>query len=65
MCHIALCRGPDFWMGFHKMVDYGPHKNSVHVPAASAFPQLELEIIALVGLINPVFVKNSFKRAKF
>ena len=47
-----MCRGPDFWMAFHKMVDYRPHKNSVHVPAASAFTQIELEIIAPVGLIN-------------
>ena len=34
-------------------------------PAASASPQIELEIIAPVGLINPVYVKNSFKRANF
>ena len=63
MCHIALCRGPDFRMAFHKI---GGLRALTKIPfmclTASASPQIELEIVDSVGLINPVFVKNPINR---
>ena len=63
MCHIALCRGPDFRTAFHKI---GGLRALTKIPfmclTASASPQIELEIVDSVGFINPVFVKKPINR---